>query len=144
MASAADEGVTPSPPWSTDTDSLETLRRQLRGFAAAREWDQFHTPRNLALAMVGEVGEVCELFQWKAETRPGLPDWSERERLRLGEELSDVLMYLVRLADKCDIDLPAAVKRKLERNDEKYPADRVRGSSKKYSEYESAHTAPEE
>lgn len=117
---------------------LETLRQQLAGFALEREWDQFHTPRNLALALVGEVGELCEIFQWKhdSEVQPGLPGWSDAKREHLGEELSDCLMYLVRLADKCGIDLPAAAQQKLSKNAAKYPADLVRGSSKKYTEYQ--------
>ena len=116
---------------------LESLRSQQATFALARDWDQFHQPRNLALALVGEVGEVCEIFQWKhdSEVQPGLPGWSDAKREHLGEELSDCLMYLVRLADKCGIDLPAAAQRKLSKNAAKYPADLVRGSAKKYTEY---------
>ena len=124
---------------------LETLRQQLAGFALEREWDQFHTPRNLALAMVGEVGELCEIFQWKGEVAAGLPGWAEADRTHLGEELADVLLYLVRLADKCDIDLPAVAQRKIGRNATKYPAALARGSAKKYTEYVGAQAqAPAE
>lgn len=96
---------------------------------------------------MGEVGEVCEILQWKGEVKPGVPELSEEEKVHLGEELSDVLIYLIRLAgilfqayflifiDRCDIDLPQATLRKLELNKKKYPADKVRGSSKKYNEY---------
>eukprot|EP00937_MAST-01D_sp_MAST-1D-sp2_P001190 g1190.t1 len=115
--------------------TLVELRDRSREFAAQRNWEQFHTPRNLALAMVGEVGELCECFQWKGEVKPGLEGWSEKEKVHLGEEMSDVLLYLVRLADRCDIDLGAAVVRKMDRNAEKYPASLVHGSSKKYTEY---------
>lgn len=87
--------------------------------------------------MVGEVGEVAELFQWRGEVADGLPDWTGEDRKALEEELSDVLIYLVRLADKCKIDLPSAVLRKIEINRQKYPADQVMGSSKKYTEYKS-------
>jgi len=105
-------------------------------FCTDRKWEQFHTPRNLLLALVGEVGEVSELFQWKGEDcRDGLPDWSEEEKTHLGEELSDVLIYLVRLADKCKVDLPTAVLRKLAINNDKYPVEKARGSSKKYTAY---------
>eukprot|EP00966_Prymnesium_polylepis_P192366 4458673-Prymnesium_polylepis.1 len=98
---AAPEAEDPSPskkqaadeaPWSGPADSLEHTRRSLRVFAKAREWDQFHLPRNLALALVGEVGELCEIFQWKGEVAPGLPGWSEKDRVHLGEEMSDVFM----------------------------------------------------
>ena len=79
------------------------------------------------------MGELSECFQWKGEETDG---WTEEEeRQHLGEELSDVLIYLVRLADKCNVDLPVAVTRKIELNEQKYPANVVNGSSKKYSEY---------
>ena len=96
---------------------------------------------------MGEVGEVCEILQWKGEVKPGVPELSEEEKVHLGEELSDVLIYLIRLAgisfhaslliliDRCDIDLPQAALRKLKLNEKKYPAEKVRGSSKKYNEY---------
>lgn len=97
---------------------------------------------------MGEVGEICEILQWKGEVSPGVPELTEEEKVHLGEELSDVLIYLVRLAgmskqwervsflDRCDIDLPSAAIRKFGMNEKKYPAEKVRGSSKKYTEYE--------
>ena len=88
-----------------------------------------------------QVGELCEIFQWKGEVAPGLPGWTEAKRQHLGEEMADVLMYLVRLADKCDIDLPAAAAAKIQRNAAKYPADLVRGSAKKYNGYDAAEVA---
>jgi len=115
--------------------SLEDIRQRQERFSNERNWDQFHSPRNLLLAMVGEVGELSECFQWKGEVTTGLPGWTEEERQHLGEELSDVLIYLVRLADKCNVDLPVAVTRKIKLNEQKYPANVVNGSSKKYSEY---------
>mmetsp|Transcript_41478 Transcript_41478/g.97015 ORF Transcript_41478/g.97015 Transcript_41478/m.97015 type:complete len:131 (-) Transcript_41478:492-884(-) len=126
----------PQMPFS-ETPSLEQLRSQQANFAKERDWDQFHSPRNLALAMVGEVGELCELFQWRGEVQEGLPGWTPEERTHLGEEMSDVLLYLVRLADKCGVDLPAAAQRKLERNATKYPSELCKGSSKKYTHYTS-------
>ena len=86
--------------------------------------------------MVGEVGEVCELLQWRrwdGETA-GLPQWTDEERARLGEELSDVLSYVIRLADVAEIDLPAAARAKFKANALKYPADAARGTSAKYTE----------
>ena len=117
--------------------NLEDIRELHAEFSDERDWNKFHTPRNLLLAMVGEVGEVAELFQWRGEVADGLPDWTAEDRTALEEELSDVLIYLVRLADKCRIDLPSAVLRKIEINRQKYPADQVMGSSKKYTEYKS-------
>ncbi|OMO55672.1 NTP pyrophosphohydrolase MazG, putative catalytic core [Corchorus capsularis] len=94
----------------------------MANFAKERDWDQFHSPRNLLLALVGEVGELSEIFQWKGEVPKGLPDWKEEEKVHLGEELSDVLLYLVRLSDICGIDLGKAALRKVELNAIKYPA----------------------
>lgn len=114
---------------------LIELREALRAFAAERDWDQFHEPKNLLLALVGEVGELAEIFQWltldQASRIGDLPD----VKAKVSEELADTLMYLVRLADKVNIDLSDAVTKKLEKNAEKYPADLVYGSAKKYDEY---------
>lgn len=115
--------------------TLEAIRAELAEFALERDWDQFHSPRNLALAMVGEVGELCECFQWKGEVPEGLPGWSDKERSHLGQEMADVLLYLLRLSHKCRVDLARAALDKLAVNAAKYPAALVRGSSKKYSEY---------
>lgn len=115
--------------------SLESVRKTAEKFANDRNWNQYHAPRNLLLALVGEVGELSELFQWRGEVSEGIPSWSEKEKVHLGEEISDVLIYLVRLADKCNIDLPSTVTRKFELNAKKYPASVVHGSSKKYTEY---------
>mmetsp|Transcript_15323 Transcript_15323/g.35599 ORF Transcript_15323/g.35599 Transcript_15323/m.35599 type:complete len:103 (+) Transcript_15323:418-726(+) len=82
-----------------------------------------------------KVGELAEIFQWKGEVQPKLPGWSAAEREHLGEELSDVLLYLVRLSDVCGVDLPAACEAKLAKNARKYPADLCRGSARKYTEY---------
>eukprot|EP00753_Platysulcus_tardus_P017515 PLAT6426.1.p1 GENE.PLAT6426.1~~PLAT6426.1.p1 ORF type:complete len:271 (+),score=77.90 PLAT6426.1:197-1009(+) len=118
--------------------TLESLRATMHAFAAERDWNQFHTPRNLLLALTGELGELAELFQWRGEVRPGCPGWTADEKEHLGQELSDVLLYTVRLADRCGVDLADAVLKKMQLNAKKYPADLVRGSSKKYSEYKAA------
>ncbi|CAM6021397.1 unnamed protein product [Sphagnum balticum] len=109
--------------------ALTDLATHMADFAADREWDQFHSPRNLLLALVGEVGELSEIFQWKGEVPRGLADWNEADKEHLGEELSDVLLYLVRLADVCDIDLGTAALRKLQKNALKYPVSLCKGSS---------------
>ncbi len=112
---------------------LPMLRDQLRAFAAARDWDQFHSPKNLSMALMVEVAELMEHFQWLTEEQSGnLPADKMAE---VSEELADILLYLVRLADKLGVDLRTAALAKLEKNARKYPADKVRGSSKKYSEY---------
>ncbi|KAF8401938.1 hypothetical protein HHK36_012889 [Tetracentron sinense] len=101
--------------------SLKDLSKKLEEFAKARDWEQYHSPRNLLLAMVGEVGELAEIFQWRGEVTRGLPDWKESDKEHLGEELSDVLLYLIRLADICDIDLGDATNKKIVKNAIKYP-----------------------
>ncbi|ONI26725.1 hypothetical protein PRUPE_1G041600 [Prunus persica] len=83
--------------------SLKDLSKKLEEFAKARDWEKYHSPRNLLLAMVGEVGELSEIFQWRGEVDKGLPNWEESDKEHLGEELSDVLLYLIRLADICGI-----------------------------------------
>ncbi|KAI8463121.1 MAG: hypothetical protein J3K34DRAFT_475513 [Monoraphidium minutum] len=95
---------------------LEEVRSRIARFADERDWRQYHTPRNLLLALVGEVGELSEIFQWRGEVAAGLPGFTDRELEHLGEEMSDVLLYLVRLADVCRVDLAAAVVDKLEKN----------------------------
>ncbi|KAJ3675708.1 hypothetical protein LUZ60_004750 [Juncus effusus] len=115
--------------------SLEDLRKKMADFARERDWEQFHSPRNLLLAMVGEVGELSEIFQWKGEVPKYLPGWDEGEKVHLGEELADVLLYLIRLSDMCGVDLGQAALRKMELNALKYPVNKCKGSSKKPSCY---------
>lgn len=113
--------------------NLLALRDALRRFAAERDWDRFHSPKNLAMALAGEVGELLEVFQWQTEAESCALEPEALARAR--EELADVLIYLVRLADKLDVDLMAAAADKIAANARKYPADRVRGSARKYTEY---------
>jgi len=113
--------------------TIEDLQLKMAEFTRERNWDQFHSPRNLLLALVGEVGELSEIFKWKGEVPKGLPDWNAAEKEHLGEELSDVLLYLVRLADICEVDLGEAALRKVKKNGLKYPVERCKGSSKKYT-----------
>ncbi|KAK3184026.1 hypothetical protein Dsin_031312 [Dipteronia sinensis] len=101
--------------------SLKDLSKILEEFAKARDWEKHHSPRNLLLAMVGEVGELSEIFQWRGEVEKGLPNWEEADKEHLGEELSDVLLYLIRLADICEIDLADAATKKIVKNGIKYP-----------------------
>ena len=120
------------------TTTFEDIRREAEEFANARDWNQFHYPRNLLLALVGEIGELSEIFQWRGDkgSEEFLPGWSDEEKVHLGEELSDVLIYTIRLADRCGIDLPTAVKRKIQKNARKYPVEKAYGSSAKYTAYE--------
>ena len=115
------------------SDSLLQLRDALRAFAAERDWDQFHSPRNLATALSVEAAELLEPFQWLTDeqSRSLPPD----ARAAVEQELADVLLYLVRLADKLDVDLAAAARAKIARNAEKYPVEKSRGSSRKYDTF---------
>lgn len=114
-------------------DSLQDLTDRLRQFAAERDWDRFHSPKNLAMALTGEAGELAAEFQWltEAESQSLTPGHLERVR----QEAADVLLYLIRLADKLQFDLVTAGQHKIEYNARKYPTDLVRGSAKKYTEY---------
>lgn len=117
-----------------DVTDLEELRDHLRVFAHERDWEQFHTARNLILALVGEVGELAELVQWLPDTQVEKALREEKLRGALADELADCLFYLVQLADHVGIDLAEATHLKLERNAEKYPVRLSRGRSAKYTE----------
>ncbi|XP_002721810.1 dCTP pyrophosphatase 1 [Oryctolagus cuniculus] len=130
------EGTAAAGPFSFSPEpTLEDIRRLHAEFAAERDWDQFHQPRNLLLALVGEVGELAELFQWKPDEEPGPQAWPARERAALQEELSDVLIYLVALAARCRVDLPQAVLSKMDTNRRRYPVHLARGSARKYTDF---------
>jgi NTP pyrophosphatase (non-canonical NTP hydrolase) len=113
-------------------ENLNSLRDQLRTFAAERDWDQFHSPKNLASALSVEAAELLEKFQWltEAESQNLPPEALEGVR----QEVADVLLYLIRISDKLGIDLIAAAQAKMTLNAQKYPADLARGTSKKYDE----------
>jgi len=111
-------------------DRLEHLRMQVAAFAAERDWDQFHNPKNLAMALAGEAGELLEHFQWLTPDEAANLPPATREEVAL--ECADVLLFLLRLADKLDIDLAAAAGRKLELNALKYPIGKSRGKATKY------------
>lgn len=115
------------------SSDLLVLRDKLREFADARDWDQFHSPKNLSMALMVEVAELMEHFQWLTEAQSG--ELETPNKAAVAEELADILLYLVRLSDKLGVDLREAALHKLEKNAAKYPADKVRGSAKKYSEY---------
>lgn len=114
-------------------EDLDQLKKRLREFAAVRDWDQFHSPKNLSMALAAEAGELLERFQWLTEEQS--KNLTAEQKQAVEEEMADVLLYLLRLADKLDINLLGAAKDKIAKNEKKYPADKVKGSSKKYTEY---------
>lgn len=113
-----------------NSDSLEDLRRRMAKFAAERDWDPFHNPKNLAMALAGEAGELVEHFQWLTPEQAARLPKAAREEVAL--ECADVLLYLLRLCDKLDIDLAQAARRKLVLNARKYPVRKARGKMTKY------------
>jgi NTP pyrophosphatase (non-canonical NTP hydrolase) len=114
------------------TDPLLALRDALRRFAAERDWDKFHSPKNLAVALSVEAAELLEHFQWLTdEQSAALPP---ETRAAVSEEVADVLLYLIRLGDRLDLDLIACATEKLQRNAEKYPVEKARGNARKYTQ----------
>lgn len=120
------------------SDSLEDLRQRLARFAKVRDWEQFHNPKNLAMALIAEAAELVEHFQWlSAEQSENLSE-EKLEEVRL--ELADIQIYLIRIADRLNVDLIRAVKDKMARNEERYPVDKVKGSARRAAEYENEET----
>lgn len=115
-------------------ENLEELKVYLRRYAAERDWDQFHSPKNLSMALSVEASELVECFQWLTEAQS--ENLTEQQLRAVTDEIADVQVYLVRMADKLGIDILSAVQQKIVKNEIKYPAAKVRGSSKKYTEYE--------
>jgi len=113
-------------------ENLSTLKLAIRKFAKDRDWDQFHSPKNLAMAMSVESSEVAELFQWLTEDQSKhLP----KDKVNnLSDELADTYIYLLKIADHYGIDLISAALKKIKKNELKYPVKKSRGSAKKYNE----------
>ena len=114
------------------TSQLQALTQSLREFAQARDWEQFHSPKNLAAALTVEAAELLEHFQWLTEEQSR--QLSADKKSQVSEEVADVLLYLLQLCDKLEIDLLDVAQTKLLANGKKYPVDRAKGSSKKYTE----------
>lgn len=115
-------------------DSLQQLNRRLRDFARHRDWEQFHSPKNLAMAMIAECAELVEHFQWLTEEQSYNLAPEKREQVAL--EMADILIYLIRCSERLDIDLLEAAGRKIEINEKRYPAERVRGDARRADEYD--------
>ena len=111
---------------------IQSLTNELRTFAKQRDWEQFHSPKNLASALTVEAAELLEHFQWMTEEQSRQP--SAAKTAEIAAEAADVFLYLLQVCDKLSIDLVMAAKEKIQVNKKKYPVELVRGSSKKYSE----------
>jgi NTP pyrophosphatase (non-canonical NTP hydrolase) len=115
-------------------DSLHELKVRLAGFANERDWDQFHSPKNLSMALIAEAAELVEHFQWLSEEESF--NLKPEKQEEVAYELADILIFLIRTADKLDIDLADFVWRKIEINEKRYPVDKVKGSARRASEYD--------
>ena len=115
-------------------DSLDALSRRLVAFARARDWEQFHTPKNLAMALIAECAELVEHFQWLTPEESA--DLPAKKREAVALELADILIYLLRIGERLDIDLLDAARRKVAINEARYPVERVRGDARRASEYD--------
>ena len=114
--------------------NIQDLSQRLADFARVRDWEQFHSPKNLAMALAGEVGELLEHFQWLSEAQSSELAPDKREAVAL--ELADILIYLLRLGERLDVDLLDAAYRKMAINESRYPADKVKGDARRADEYD--------
>jgi dCTP diphosphatase len=115
-------------------DSLSHIQNFIQKFAHDRDWDQFHTPKNLIMAATSEMGELAEVLQWKSDEEVVAYLKSVEGKERLSEEIADVMIYLLRLCQKTDIDVLHALREKIRKNELKYPVDISKGNAKKYTE----------
>lgn len=115
-------------------DSLNELKQRLQQFVDERDWEQFHSPKNLAMAMIVEAAELVEHFQWNTEAESH--ELSDEKREQVGHELADTFVYLLRIAQVLDIDLIEATNNKITLNALKYPAEKARGKNNKYTDYQ--------
>ena len=122
-----------NPHGTPSSDSLEHLRTRLARFAADRDWDQFHSPKNLSMALIAEAAELVEHFQWLSESASQALAPAKLAEVRL--ELADILIYLIRIGDKLGVDLIAAAHDKIALNETRYPADKVRGDARRATDY---------
>jgi dCTP diphosphatase len=118
---------------ASTTDSLAQLKLKLQQFVEARDWAQFHSPKNLAMAMIVEAAELVEHFQWSSEAESG--DLSAAKREQVGHELADTFVYLLRICQVLDIDLIEVTNQKIALNALKYPVEKARGKNNKYTDY---------
>ncbi len=114
-------------------DNLEHLTKQLAEFAKVRDWEQFHNPKNLAMALIGEAGELVEHFQWLTFEQSA--HLSPEKKQAVSHEMADILIYLLRMAERLDIDVLKATQDKIAINEQRYPADKVKGDARRANEY---------
>lgn len=120
----------------TQSLDVQAVQQFLRRFAEDRDWEQFHTPKNLTMALSGEVGELTEIFQWLTPAQSLFVMKDSKRASQVRDELADILQYVIRLADILEVDLNDALWDKLHRNEEKYPRHLSKGRAKKYTDLE--------
>lgn len=113
--------------------NIEEIKDRLSRFAEERDWEQFHSPKNLSMAIAAEAGELLEIFQWLTEEQSIEIGNDDKEMALIRQEIADIFIYLIRLADKLDVDIEQAIKEKIELNELKYPKDIAKGSAAKYN-----------
>lgn len=113
---------------------LKDYQDKVAQFAKERDWDQFHSIKNLCMALGVEVSELMEFFQWSSD-KDSFSDLGEKKKKKIEDEMIDIFIYWLRLSSKMNLDIEEAFERKFSENEKKYPADKVRGQSKKYNEY---------
>lgn len=138
MPEAAPPSNQPRSPQGLPPDSLIALDARLLAFARTRDWEQFHSPKDLSMALAGECGELLEHFQWLTEAQSA--DLSPGKRREVAHELADILIYVIRLCQRLDIDPIASAYEKIALNETRYPAERVRGDARRAAEYDDSET----
>lgn len=118
-----------------DQTLISELKVKIKQFCEVRDWDQFHGAKELVVALIIEAGELLEHFRWKTPKEVEKMFSNEGKREEIGDEMADVLYFLLRLSQKYNIDISEALNRKIEKNDKKYPIEKAKGSSKKYNEF---------
>jgi NTP pyrophosphatase (non-canonical NTP hydrolase) len=114
--------------------SLQQLKEKIRKFCEARDWDQYHGAKDLVIGIITESSELLEHFRFKSEKEIQEMFNSPEKKAKMSEELADTLYFILRLAQRYDIDLTDALNKKMEKNEERYPVEKARGSNKKYTE----------
>ncbi|MEM8843809.1 MAG: nucleotide pyrophosphohydrolase [Pseudomonadota bacterium] len=117
----------------SESSEVQELMLELKQFAVERDWEQFHSPKNLSMALSVEAAELLEHFQWSTEDSSYQLD--EKKKQLVSHEMADIFIFLLRICERLDVDLIAATKEKIAINHHRYPTEKVKGSSKKYSEY---------
>ena len=118
-----------------DKTNISQLKEKIKKFCEARDWDQFHNPKDLAIGIITEAAELLEHFRWKSEKEVKEMFENPEKREHIEDETADVLYFILRLAQKYDIDLTSALNKKLNKNEKKYPIEKAKGSNKKYTEF---------